>query len=106
MKFNLTDHKELLFKELQKPERRIGYINAAWETGDFKYFLKALKNVADALGGMQKLSRDTQLAREALYTMLSEKGNPTLSSLEKVFHAFGVKIVFKRELAVSGKKSA
>lgn len=105
MKFKLVDHKEYLFEELQDQKTRVRYINAAWETGDFKYFLKALKNVADALGGMQKLSKNTQLAREALYTMLSEKGNPTLSSLEKVLHAFGVKIVFKSELAGSGKKS-
>ncbi len=105
MKFRLVDHKEYLFEELKKPARRIGYINAAWETGDFKYFLRALKNVADALGGMKKLSQETQLAREALYTTLSEKGNPTLSSLEKILHAFGVRIVFAKELAQS-KKSA
>lgn len=98
MKIKLVDHNEFLLEELKKPERRVGYINNAWETGDFKYFLKALKNVADALGGMKKLSKETQLARESLYTMLSEKGNPTLSSLEKILHAFGVKIVFQREL--------
>jgi probable addiction module antidote protein len=105
MKFGLKDHQEYLFEELQDQKTRVRYINAAWETDDFKYFLKALKNVADALGGMKKLSKDTQLARESLYTMLSEKGNPTLSSLEKVLHAFGVKIVFERELA-RAKKSA
>jgi len=98
MKIKLVDHKEFLLEELKKPERRVGYINAAWETGDFKYFLKALKNVADALGGMKKLSKETQLARESLYIMLSEKGNPTISSLEKILHAFGLKIVFQREL--------
>ena len=105
MKFKLSDHHDFLLEELRKPERRVGYINAAWETGDFKYFLKALKNVADALGGMQLLSRKTQLAREALYNMLSEKGNPTIASLEKILHAFGVKIVFQPELA-KRKKSA
>ena len=105
MKFGLVDHKKYLFEELQVQKTRVRYINAAWETGDFKYFLKALKNVADALGGMKKLSNDTQLSRESLYTMLSEKGNPTLSSLEKVLRAFGVKIVFERELS-HGKKSA
>ena len=51
MKFKLIDHKEYLFEELKNPKRRVGYINAAWETGDFKYFLRALKNVVDALGG-------------------------------------------------------
>jgi probable addiction module antidote protein len=105
MKFGLVDHKKYLFEELRVQKTRVRYINSAWETGDFKYFLKALKNVADALGGMKKLSNDTQLARESLYTMLSEKGNPTLSSLEKVLRAFGVKIVFERELA-HDKKSA
>ncbi len=103
MKFKLVDHKEYLFEELRVPARRIGYINAAWETGDFKYFLKALKNVADALGGMQKLSKETQLARESLYTMLSDKGNPTLSSLEKVLHAFGVRIVFDKVKSSVGR---
>ncbi len=103
MKFRLVDHKNYLFEELQIPARRIGYINAAWETGDFKYFLRALKNVADALGGMQKLSKETQLARESLYTMLSDKGNPTLASLEKVLHSFGVRIVFEKEKPSAGR---
>ncbi len=105
MKFKLTDHKEYLFEELKNPKTRVRYINAAYETGDFKYFLKALKNVADAMGGMKKLSKETQLARESLYTSLSEKGNPTLTSLEKILHSFKIRIVFEGELS-HGKKSA
>lgn len=57
------------------------------------------RNIAAALGdiararGMAQLARDTGLAREALYRSLSSEGNPSLSTLLKVMHALGLKLV-------------
>ena len=49
---------------------------------------------AKAQGGMSKLADDTELAREALYRMLSEDGNPTFTSISTVLHALGIQLQF------------
>jgi probable addiction module antidote protein len=67
-------------------------INAAFEEGDSKYFLKALRNVAEAHGGMAELARKADLNRETLYRTLSEKGNPRLDSLCFVLKALGLNL--------------
>jgi probable addiction module antidote protein len=53
---------------------------------------KALGAVARARGGMAQLSRETGIAREALYRALSETGNPELGTALKVMHALGAKL--------------
>ena len=52
----------------------------------------ALKDVADAHSGLGVLAEETSLNREGLYTMLSEEGNPTLSSLALIIDALGMKL--------------
>jgi len=74
-------------KALRNPKERAAYINAALEDGDKKAVLKALRNVAEANGGMSRVAFRARLSRESLYRMLSEKGNPELSSLERLFGA-------------------
>ncbi len=43
-------------------------------------------------GGLTAISKKAHLNREGLYTMLSQKGNPRLSSLEAVLEAIGLKL--------------
>lgn len=83
-------HKDHLNEVLQDPEMAAEYINVAAEEGDLKYFLVAVRNVADAHGGMTWLANETGLNRESLYTTLSEDGNPTLDGLNKILKALGV----------------
>lgn len=71
------------------------YLNAAIEDGDERVLLTALRNVARAHGGVKALSDESGLAREALYRMLSENGNPRLSSLVAVLHALGLDLSVK-----------
>lgn len=87
-----TGYHEELVQSLKDPEERAAYINAALEEGDVTVLLKALRNVAEATGGMTKLSAKTKLARENLCRILSEKGNPELASLEKILRSFGLKL--------------
>ena len=81
-------YKELLMQDLQDPKEAIAYLNAALEEsqkGDEesqKLLLIALKNVADAQGGVAKLSKKTGLGRESLYKTLSLKGNPRFNTSE------------------------
>ncbi len=73
------------------------YLNAAMEDGDDRVLLMALRNVTSATGGMTKLARKTGLSRESLYRLLSEGGNPRLSSLIAVLRSFGLSLAVRQD---------
>ncbi len=81
-----------LLEALRDPEEAAEYLNAALEEGDKELFLLALRNVADARGGLSKLAEATDLNRENLYRMLSERGNPEFYSLNALLHALGFRL--------------
>jgi probable addiction module antidote protein len=91
------DYKELLFQDLQDLDEAAGYLTAALEEGE-DVFLLAIRDVAQAHGGMTDLSKATDLNRENLYDMLSKEGNPRLSSLTAILDKLGLEITFKRKL--------
>ena len=85
---------------LKNPKVAALYLEECLASGDIDLFKLVLKDVAAAYpGGMTKLSRATELTREALYRSLSKKGNPRLDTLAKVLDVFGLRI------GVSVKKS-
>ena len=63
---------------------------------DKEALLLALKDVAEAQGGIGWLAKETHLNREHLYYLLSGKGNPRLDTLSMIFKAFGfhLKVAF------------
>jgi len=96
-------YKEYLIERLKKdPEEAVGYLNAVLEEGDPEVFLLALRDVAEAYGGMKKLAAKTKLNRENLYRMLSKKGNPELYSLRALLQALG----FKLNIGIKMKKAS
>ncbi|PZO61371.1 MAG: hypothetical protein DCF15_00275 [Phormidesmis priestleyi] len=54
----------------------------------------ALRNVAEAHGGIGVLANITDLNRQSMYKMLSEDGNPTLTSLISVLRTIGINVTF------------
>ena len=76
---------------LKTPEQMAAYLEAALEEGDPRMVAKALGNIARARG-MTQLAKETGITREALYTSLSESGNPTLATLLKVTTALGIQL--------------
>lgn len=82
-------------EQLDTPEMAAEYLNAAIEDGNEHVLLAALRNVAQARGGVKSLSDESGLAREAIYRMLSEHGNPRLSSLVAILHALGLDLSVK-----------
>ena len=93
MKTRSKAWRESLLKSLKDPKEAAAYLDAALEEGDREAFLLALRQVADArLGSIGKLSDETGLNRESLYRTLSDKGNPELSSLDKLLHALGLRL--------------
>ncbi len=88
-----TSFDETSRKLLSNPEVAALYLEECLENGNIDLFKLALKHVADAQsGGMTKLSKKTDVTREALYRSLSRQGNPRLDTLTKVLDAFGLRI--------------
>jgi len=55
-------------------------------------FLLALKDVAEAQGGLSKLAERTNLNRPNLYRALSAKGNPKLETISTILHGLGFRL--------------
>ncbi len=83
---------ESLIKALKDPREAAAYLNATLEEGDEKLFLAALKNVAEARGGMAKLSHTTKLSRPNLYRVFSKTGNPEIQTLTNILDIFGLRL--------------
>ena len=85
-------YQEYLIESLRDQREAEEYLNAALEEEDPELFLLALRNVAEAQGGVAQLAEKTKLNRESLYKMLSERGNPELRSLEALLRALGFRL--------------
>lgn len=90
---NTGDFHELLITSLKEPENAEAYLSVALEEyqedNDTQAFLLALKNVAEAQGGLGKLAANTALSRQNLYKVLSDSGNPRLTTLNKILKGLG-----------------
>lgn len=82
-------YKEHLLKSLQDPEEAAAYLDACLKDDDPQVFLLALKDVAEAHGGISKLSRE---ARQSLYRALSKKGNPKLMNIRSILYSLGMNL--------------
>ena len=95
LKYTTSYHQKLI-QSLCDPEEAAAYLKVALEEyeneGDAEVFLLALRNVAEARGGMAKLAKKSHLNRQNLYRMLSGKGNPTFQSLGAIFHGLGFRL--------------
>jgi probable addiction module antidote protein len=97
---NSEGYESFLFEKLKDIDFSAGYLTACLEEGE-DVFLLGIRNVALAQGGMKALSRATKLNRENLYDMLSEKGNPRLTSITKVLDSFGFKVSIVKKVVGS-----
>jgi hypothetical protein len=52
----------------------------------------ALRQIAEARGGIAKVAKAAGIERESLYRALSSRGNPRLSTLVAVTKAIGLKL--------------
>jgi probable addiction module antidote protein len=83
---------DTLIELLKDPREAAAYLNAAFEEGDRRVFLQALREVAEATGGMSALARRAKLHRVNLYRILSKQGNPEIQSLENILKVFGLRL--------------
>lgn len=91
------NYQDDLLKRLASSKYAAKYLKAAFDDGDEPGFLLALRNVVEAHGGMSKIAADSEVTRQHLHRILSEEGNPTLSTLKSVLNAVGIDIDFSPE---------
>ncbi len=91
-------YQDWLIESLKDHDEAVAYLNAAFEEslkGDEEsqhLFLIALRNVAEAHGGIGKLAKRTGMGRESLYKTLSENGNPKWHTLVSLVIALGLNL--------------
>ncbi len=90
-------YQEDLIESLKDPGEAAEYLNAAIEDGDREVFLLAMRNVAQAHGGMAAIAKKAHINRESLYRMLSRKGNPELRSVFNLLQVVGLKMSIEPE---------
>ncbi|MBU6383817.1 MAG: putative addiction module antidote protein [Verrucomicrobia bacterium] len=89
---------DFLIEQLKDHDEAVAYLNAALEEslkGDSEsqyLFIMALRNVAEAQGGIGNLAKKTGMGRESLYKTLSEKGNPKWQTLVSLVIALGLNL--------------
>ena len=76
---------------LSNDEEIIEYLNAALKEGDSAVVSAALGDIARAKG-MTQLSKETGISRDGLYKALSQNGNPSFGTIQKVIKALGLKL--------------
>lgn len=84
-----ANYQDYLIESLKNPAEAEAYLNAALEDEDYRVFLLALRDVADAYG-ITQVASIADLNRENIYRMLSAKGNPKISSVIALLRAIGV----------------
>jgi probable addiction module antidote protein len=85
-------HDEVIVKKLRSdPAFAVEYLKAAMEEGDEpQVLLIALRQIAEARGGVAKVAKKAGIERESLYRALSSRGNPRFSTLLAVTKAMGL----------------
>jgi probable addiction module antidote protein len=76
---------------LDTPQRIALYLEEVFADGDPALIAAAIGDAARAYG-MTQLSKDTGLAREALYRALSAHGNPEFATVLNVLKALGLRL--------------
>jgi probable addiction module antidote protein len=84
-----------LIGQLRDPAEAAAYLEAVIEEGDQAALMLALRQVAQAQGGIAQIARKAKLTREATYKMLSKSGNPELRSLKALLAATGLRIAVR-----------
>jgi len=97
-----VSHTEETIKELRADhELAVAYLKAEMEELDDPdnraAGLLALRDIADAYGGLGVVAADAGISREALYRSLSPKGNPTLKTLLAVLKSVGMRLSVEPE---------
>ena len=92
---NYRKFKDYHIEQLRDPDDAKIYLSVAIEDygkdEDIDAFLLAIRDVAEAQGGISKLAERLSLTDEGLSKVLSENGNPQLNTIREILHELGFK---------------
>ena len=84
---------EFLIEKLADPEEALGYLQVSLEEylvdGDTPFFLKGLRNVVEAQGGISEIAKQAGIAPRVLSKILSSEYPPPLCTLGAIVKVFG-----------------
>jgi probable addiction module antidote protein len=89
-----SDFRAQLLADLIDPEEAAHYFSAAADDSG-QMALVALRDIAEAQHGLAKVAKDAGVAREAIYRMLSDSGNPAYYNLLGILKSLGLKMEVK-----------
>ena len=96
-----TSYKEYVLEKLQDPEFAQIYLETAFESyqedRDTDALLLAMRDVAEAQGGIGKLAKRTAISREHLYDVLASKHNPGLDNWLDIIYALGFRVRLEQQ---------
>lgn len=104
-----TSHEEELLEDLKDPEEAMAYLEAAFESyesdGNTEALLLAMRDVAEAQGGIGELAKRTAVSREHLYEILAGKYNPRLDNWLNILSGLGFRVRLERRkiATIAGK---
>ncbi|MHC5933432.1 helix-turn-helix domain-containing transcriptional regulator [Nostoc sp.] len=90
-----TSYHEKLIQDLKNPLEAAAYIEVILEEGDPKMLSKALKNVIEANGGIDRLSAQVKELYNKLDQVLSDKGEIEFYSLNYLLDTLGLYLAVK-----------
>jgi probable addiction module antidote protein len=89
----LISYDERKLERLKDAEYAKAYLNASLEAyredGCHEALLLALRDIAEAQGGVPEIARRINKPKQSVYKILSERGNPRLDTLAAVLDALG-----------------
>ena len=95
-----TSYEDNLLVRLRDSELAQAYLEAAFEScekdGDTEALLLAMRDVAEAQGGIGQLAKRTAVSRQHLYDMLASKHNPSLDNWLSVLSGLGFRVRLER----------
>lgn len=87
-----TSYHAKLIQDLQDPLEAATYIEVVIKEGDPKMLNKAIKNIIEAQGGIDKLPVSVQQCYENLAQKLSEQGEIEFYGLTTLLDALGLQL--------------
>ena len=87
---------EVLMEDLADPAEAISYLDVSLEEyqmdGDIPFFLKGIRNVVEAQGGVAAIAKRAAMSPETLSKILSSEKAPHLDTLVIVLKALGCRL--------------
>lgn len=89
-------HDYLIERLAADKDEAIGYLDVALEEyqqdGDTPFFLKGIRNVVEAQGGVAELATRTHMSPDALHKILSSDKSPPVDTLGTILNALGCRL--------------